>query len=104
LLIYDKNNTTNKRIEVSSLATKTQDTNSYATTVTLTAGVAQAITHSGGSGVPAFGYHVMVQCYDATTYENSNVNVNRTSTTQITLTADTAPPNDIRVLVQNIVA
>ncbi len=104
LLIYDKNSTTNKRIEVSSLATKTQDTNSFATTVTLTAGVAQAITHSGTTGVPAFGYDVMVQCYDATTYETIIVNVDRTSTTQITLTADTAPPNDVRVLVQNIVA
>jgi hypothetical protein len=46
----------------------------------------------------------MVQCYDATSYETIIVNVDRTSTTQITLTADTAPPNDVRVLVQNIVA
>lgn len=104
LLIYDKANTTNKKIDVSALAGKLQDTNSFATTVTLAAGVAQAITHSGGTGVPDFGYDVMVQCYDATTYETIVVNVDRTSTTQITLTADTAPPNDVRVLVQNIVA
>ncbi len=104
LLIYDKANTTNKKIDVSALAGKLQDTNSFATTVTLAAGVAQAITHSGGTGVPAFGYDVMVQCYDATNYETIIVNVDRTSTTQITLTADTAPPNDVRVLVQNIVA
>ena len=104
LLIYDKANTTNKKIDVSALAGKLQDTNSFATSVTLAAGVAQAITHSGTTGVPAFGYDVMVQCYDATTYETIIVNVDRTSTTQITLTADTAPPNDVRVLVQNIVA
>jgi len=104
LLIYDKANTTNKKIDVSALAGKLQDTNSFATTVTLAAGVAQAITHSGTTGVPAFGYDVMVQCYDATSYETIIVNVDRTSTTQITLTADTAPPNDVRVLVQNIVA
>jgi hypothetical protein len=104
LVIYSQGDDENKRVEVSQISGKIQDTNSFATTVTLTAGVAQVITHSGGTGVPAFGYDVMVQCYDATNYETIIVNVDRTSTTQITLTADTAPPNDVRVLVQNIVA
>jgi hypothetical protein len=103
-VIYSQGDDENKRVEVSQISGKIQDTNSFATTVTLTAGVAQVITHSGGTGVPAFGYDVMVQCYDATNYETIIVNVDRTSTTQITLTADTAPPNDVRVLVQNIVA
>ena len=104
LVIYSQGDDENKKVAVSQISGKIQDTNSFATTVTLTAGVAQAITHSGGTGVPAFGYDVMVQCYDATTYETIIVNVDRTSTTQITLIADTAPPNDVRVLVQNIVA
>ena len=75
-----------------------QDVNSYAATVTLAAGVAQTVTHGLTS------YDVMVQTYDATTYENIIVTVDRTGTSTITLEADTTPPNDVRVLIQKIIA
>jgi len=96
--IWDATADTNKYVLVSDLATQVVDTGSYAVTVTLAAGVAQTITHGLGT------LDVMVQTYDASTYENIIVTVDRTATTTITLEADTLPPNDVRVLVQKIIA
>jgi hypothetical protein len=98
LLIYDTSATTNKKVSTANLAGIVQDTNSYADTVTLAAGVALTVTHSLDT------YDVIVQTYDASTYENVVVTVDRTGDDTITLLADTLPPNDIRVLVQKIIA
>jgi hypothetical protein len=98
LLIYDTTATTNKKVSTANLAGIVQDTNSYAETVTLSAGVAKTVTHSLGS------FDVMVQLYDATTYITMHAEVDRTGSNTITVTATTAPPNNIRVLVQKIIA
>jgi len=98
LLILDESTNENKSVTVANLAGTMQDVNSYAATVTLAAGVAQTITHGLGT------YDVIVQTYDATTYENIIVTVDRTGTTTITLKADTLPPNDVRCLIQKIIA
>ena len=98
LIILDESTNENKAITVANLAGTMQDVNSYAATVTLAAGVAQTVTHGLTS------YDVMVQTYDATTYENIIVTVDRTGTSTITLEADTTPPNDVRVLIQKIIA
>tara|TARA_R110002167_G_scaffold276336_1_gene482310 strand:+ start:1528 stop:3930 length:2403 start_codon:yes stop_codon:yes gene_type:complete len=98
LLILDESTNENKSVTVANLAGTVQDANSYANTYTLAAGVAKTVTHSLGT------YDVIVQTYDATTYENVVVTVDRTGTSTITLTADTLPPNDIRCLVQKIIA
>ena len=96
--IWDSSTDTNKYVTVADLASGTQGTNSYATTVTLAAGVANTVTHSLGT------FDVMVQTYDATTYETVFVEVDRTGSNTITVKACTAPPNNIRVLVQKIIA
>jgi len=98
LLIYDTTAVTNKKVSTANLAGIVQDTNSFADTVTLAAGVAQTVTHGLGT------LDVMVQTYDASTYEDVVVTVDRNATTTITLLADTLPPNDIRVLIQKIIA
>lgn len=96
--IYDFAGDTNKYVRVFDLSGAVQDNNSYATTVTLAAGVANTVTHNLGT------FDVMVQTYDATTYETVFVEVDRTGSNTITVKACTAPPNNIRVLVQKIIA
>ena len=96
--IWDSSTDTNKYVTVADLASGTQDQLSYATTVTLSAGVANTVTHNLGT------FDVMVQTYDATTYETVFVEVDRTGSNTITVKACTAPPNNIRVLVQKIIA
>lgn len=98
LIILDESTNENKAITVANLAGTMQDVNSYANTYTLAAGVAQTVTHGLGT------YDVIVQTYDATTYENIIVTVDRTGISTITLEADTTPPNDVRVLIQKIIA
>ena len=96
--IWDSSTDTNKYVTVADLASGTQDQLSYATTVTLSAGVANTVTHNLAT------FDVMVQTYDATTYETVFVEVDRTGSNTITVKACTAPPNNIRVLVQKIIA
>jgi len=96
--IWDSSTDTNKYVTVADLASGTQGANSYATTVTLAAGVANTITHNLAT------FDVMVQTYDATTYETVFVEVDRTASNTITVKACTLPPNNIRVLVQKIIA
>ena len=56
-----------------------------------------AVTHSLGTR------NVMVQLYDASTYENVYAEVVRTSTTVVTIDFNTAPANDdVMVLVSKI--
>ena len=98
LIIYSIGDDENKKVTVANLAAQSQDTNSYAETVTLAAATATTITHGLGT------FDVMVQTYDATTYETVFVQVDRTANNTITVTACTAPPNNIRVLVQKIIA
>lgn len=66
---------------------------SYATTITDTA----TVTHNLGTR------DVVVQLYDATTFETVYADVDRISTTQTTITFASTPTNSIRVLVQKIV-
>jgi len=98
LIIYSIGDDENKKVTVANLAAQSQDTNSYAETVTLAAATATTITHGLGT------FDVMVQTYDATTYETVFVEVDRTGSNTITVKACTAPPNNIRVLVQKIIA
>lgn len=65
---------------------------SYATTITDTA----TVTHNLGTR------DVVVQLYDATTFETVYADVDRISTTQTTITFASTPTNSIRVLVQKI--
>ena len=87
--IWDSSTDTNKYVTVADLASGTQDQLSYATTVTLSAGVANTVTHNLAT------FDVMVQTYDATTYETVFVEVDRTGSNTITVKACTAPPNNI---------
>ena len=96
--LYDFGADTNKYVRVFDLSSRIQDLMSFASTVTLTAGTATTITHNLGT------FDVMVQTYDATTYETVFVEVDRTGSNTITVKACTAPPNNIRVLVQKIIA
>lgn len=64
----------------------------YATTITDTA----TITHSLNTR------DVVIQLYDATTYETVYADVDRISTTQATITFASTPTNSVRVLVQKI--
>ncbi len=96
--VWDSSGDVNKYVTVASLASATTQATSYAGTFTLSAGVANTVTHNLGT------FDVMVQTYDATTYETVFVEVDRTGSNTITVKACTAPPNNIRVLVQKIIA
>ena len=96
--VWDSSGDVNRYVTVASLAAATTEATSYAGTFTLAAGVANTVTHNLGT------FDVMVQTYDATTYETVFVEVDRTGSDTITVKACTAPPNNIRVLVQKIIA
>jgi hypothetical protein len=72
--------------------TDTNSSNTYADTITDTA----TITHGLNSS------DVIVQLYDVTTGETVYADVDRISTTQVTITFATTPTNSVRVLVQKI--
>jgi len=63
---------------------------SYATTITDTATITHGFTTRD----------VIVQLYDAVTFETVYADVDRISSTQVTITFSVTPPNSIRVLVQ----
>jgi len=72
--------------------TDTNSSNTYATTITDTA----TITHGLNTR------DIIIQLYDATTYETVYADVERISTTQSTITFASTPTNSVRVLVQKI--
>ena len=72
--------------------TETNTSNTFATTITATS----AVTHNLGTK------DVIVQLYDTVTDETVYADVERNSTSQVTVTFAATPPNSIRVLVQKI--
>mgnify|MGYP000592303396 CR=1 FL=1 len=72
--------------------TDTNSSNTYAVTITDTA----TITHSLGTK------DVIIQLYDVTTDETVYADVERGSTSQVTITFAATPTNSVRVLVQKI--
>jgi len=72
--------------------TDTNSSNTYAVTITDTA----VITHGLNTR------DVIIELYDAVTFETVYADIARTSTTTATITFASTPPNSIRVLVQKI--
>jgi hypothetical protein len=72
--------------------TETNTSNTFATTITATG----AVTHNLGTK------DVIVQLYDTATDETVYADVERNSTSQVTVTFAATPTNSIRVLVQKI--
>ena len=85
-------NDTNEKIDVATLLSAASSQISFATTITDTA----TITHSLNTR------DVIVQLYDTVTYETVYADVDRISTTQVTITFAATPTNSVRVLVQKI--
>ena len=72
--------------------TDTNTSNTYATTITATGAVTHGLTTKD----------VIVQLYDIVTNETVYADVERNSTSQVTITFATTPTNSVRVLVQKI--
>jgi hypothetical protein len=89
---YDDPASTNKKITFAELASEINTNTSYATTITDTATISHGLASSD----------VMVQLYDITTGETVYADVDRISTTQVTITFAATPTNSVRVLVQKI--
>ena len=75
--------------------TETNSDNSFATTLTASGTISYPPTFTATRDV-------IVQLYDTVTYETVYADVERTSTTSITVTFASTPTNSIRVLVQKI--
>lgn len=82
----------NGKLTAENLASEVSGVNSYATTITDTAIVNHGLVTKD----------VIVQLYDISTGETVYADVERTSTTQVTITFSTTPTNSVRVLVQKI--
>ena len=82
----------NEKIEVATLLSAASSQISFATTITDTATISHGLSSSD----------VMVQLYDITTGETVYADVDRISTTQVTITFAATPTNSVRVLVQKI--
>ena len=82
----------NEKIEVATLLSAASSQISFATTITDTATISHGLSSSD----------VMVQLYDITTGETVYADVDRISTTQVTITFASTPTNSVRVLVQKI--
>ena len=92
VVIFDNTLAANKKIELLDLAPIISGATSFANTITDTATISHGLASSD----------VMVQLYDITTGETVYADVDRISTTQVTITFATTPTNSIRVLVQKI--
>ena len=90
LLISDAG--TIKRVDVSLLADIIHKQNTFAATLTSYG----AVTHNLGT------YDVIVQLYDASSYETIKAGVDRTSTNAVTISGNSFPANNIRVLISAI--
>ena len=93
LAVYDEGTSANKQITVSNLLSSGNSATSFAATVTA---ATQTITHGLATS------DVIVQLYDITTGETVYADVDRISTTQVTISFASTPTNSIRVLVQKI--
>ncbi len=82
----------NEKVEVQTLLSAASKAISYATTITDTATISHGLNSSD----------VIVQLYDITTGETVYADVDRISTTQVTITFAATPTNSVRVLVQKI--
>ena len=89
---YDQTAGSNLKVSYSLLAGDLNEFTSKAYTISDTA----TIIHSYNTR------DVIVQLYDTVTYETVYADVDRISTTQVTITFAATPANDIRVLVQKI--
>lgn len=85
-------NDSNEKISFQTLLSAASKAISYATTITDTATISHGLASSD----------VMVQLYDITTGETVYADVDRISTTQVTITFAATPTNSVRVLVQKI--
>ena len=90
LLVY--NASQNKKITVGNLATSLQRVNSFASTITDTA----TVSHNLGTA------DVIVQLYDVTTGNTVYADIDRISTSAITVTFASTPTNSIRVMVMRV--
>lgn len=90
--IYNSADDENKKVASSDLLNAINSATSYATTITDTATISHGLASSD----------VMVQLYDITTGETVYADVDRISTTQVTITFAATPTNSVRVLVQKI--
>jgi len=89
---YDQTAGSNLKVGLSTLSGDLNEFTSKAYTISDTA----TIIHSYNTR------DVIVQLYDTVTYETVYADVDRISTTQVTITFAATPANDIRVLVQKI--
>ena len=83
-----------KRADVSQLSDQIFKNNTYA--ATLTSFSPGTVTHSLGT------YDVIVQCMDASSYETIKVSVDRTSTDVVTISGNSFPAGNIRVMITAI--
>jgi hypothetical protein len=82
----------NEKTSIATILSVANSEISYATTITDTATISHGLASSD----------VMVQLYDITTGETVYADVDRISTTQVTITFAATPTNSVRVLVQKI--
>ena len=83
-----------KRADVSQLSDQVFKQNTFA--ATLTSFSPGTVTHSLGT------YDVIVQCMDASSYETIKVSVDRTSTDVVTISGNSFPAGNIRVMITAI--
>ena len=83
-----------KRADVSQLSDQVFKQNTFA--ATLTSFSPGTVTHNLGT------YDVIVQCMDASSYETIKVSVDRTSTDVVTISGNSFPGGDIRVMITAI--
>jgi hypothetical protein len=91
--IYDNSGSTNKKATITNIGTAIVGDNTFAGTLTSYG----AVTHNLAS------YDVIVQLYDATTYETIYADVDRTSTNEVTISGNNFPSNNIRVIVSKVI-
>jgi len=89
---YDEANDTNSKATLEDLLEKANSTTSFAATIAATATVTHGLNTKD----------VIVQLYDTVNNETVYADVDRISTTQVTITFAATPTNTVRVLVQKI--
>ena len=91
--IFDNGAGANKKATITNIGTAIVGDNTFAGTLTSYG----AVTHNLGT------YDVIVQLYDATTYETIYADVDRTSTNEVTIAGNSFPSNNIRVIVSKVI-
>lgn len=92
VIVLDTSGNTNKKATLSNIAARVIKEYSSFTTITDTA----TVTHNFGTR------NVIVQLYDATTYETVYADVERTTTNAIDVTFASTPTNSVVVLIQRM--